>query len=301
MIRFTCPKCKTILQAAPQQAGAIIACPKCQTQMKVPPHQVVPPPLPVKPSSPASVTSQPSSPAPVTSQTARQVPGSSAAPSGWQGRLKAIGEKLKSTWKGLTPRGKAAVLGGSSAFILLSFVLCCGVCGFFGLRDTSPRLTEEYSPHVPGRVREYVAKNFKDSRYSGSHRTTDLPDGTTKLERTDGTAGVSIDYRRVQNGFLEFGYKKGSDISYEPWFKIGAKVGDSWSNKKGNATYTYSEFLTHNGKTCVVITLRQFDNGEHYYTSTNWYMKGVGIVRYTVQRKVNGKWDTEKEITYKEW
>lgn len=44
-----------------------------------------------------------------------------------------MGEKLKSTWKGLTPRGKAAIVGGSSACILLSFALCCGVCGVFSI------------------------------------------------------------------------------------------------------------------------------------------------------------------------
>lgn len=301
MIRFTCPKCKTILQVAPQQAGAIIACSQCKTQMKVPPPQVVPPPLPVKPSSPAPVTSQQSSPAPVTSQTTGRAPVSSGAPSGRQERLKALGEKLKSTWQGLTPRRKAAVLGGSGAFILLSFALCCGVCGFFGLRDSSPRLTEEYSPHIPGRVREYVTKSYTDARYSGVHRVTELPDGTEKMERADGTGGVQINYRRVQNGFIEWGYKKGSDIDYRQEFKLGAKVGDSWTNGKGNVTRTFSEFVVHSGKPCVAITLKQFDKGDHYYTVTNWYMKGVGIVHYTVQRKVKGKWETEKEIAYKEW
>lgn len=301
MIRFTCPNCKTILQAAPQQAGAIIACPKCQRQMKVPSPQVIPPPLPVKPSSPASVTSQPSSLAPVTSHAAGQAPVSGGAPPGRHERLKAMREKLKSTWQGLTPRGKAVALSGSGAFILFSFALCCGACGFFGLRDSSPRLTEEYSPHIPGRVREYVSKNYTDARFSGLHRVTDLPDGTEKMERADGTAGAQINYRRVQNGFIEWGYKKGSDIDYRQEFKLGAKVGDSWTNKKGDVTRTFSEFVVHSGKPCVAITLKQFDKGDHYYTVTNWYMKGVGIVHYTVQRKVNGKWETEKEVAYKEW
>src|SRR5580692_7541310 len=36
MIRFGCPSCKTVLQAAKTQGGAIIACPKCQQKLRVP-------------------------------------------------------------------------------------------------------------------------------------------------------------------------------------------------------------------------------------------------------------------------
>jgi hypothetical protein len=64
MNRFSCPKCKTMLQASPEQAGKTIACPKCKTPMRVPsspitqespseetvpppsPAQAAPPPLP---------------------------------------------------------------------------------------------------------------------------------------------------------------------------------------------------------------------------------------------------------------
>ena len=58
MIRFSCPTCKNLLQAAPEQAGATVACPKCKTQMKVP---VSPPKVPSAQNRPLST----SSPAPM--------------------------------------------------------------------------------------------------------------------------------------------------------------------------------------------------------------------------------------------
>ena len=36
MIRFGCPACKTVLEAARTQEGVIIACPKCQQKLRVP-------------------------------------------------------------------------------------------------------------------------------------------------------------------------------------------------------------------------------------------------------------------------
>ena len=52
MIRFSCPACKNVLQAADQQAGATVTCPKCNGQMRVPgaasskSESVTAPPLP---------------------------------------------------------------------------------------------------------------------------------------------------------------------------------------------------------------------------------------------------------------
>ncbi len=36
MLRFSCPKCQTVLQAAAEQAGATVGCPKCKFQMQIP-------------------------------------------------------------------------------------------------------------------------------------------------------------------------------------------------------------------------------------------------------------------------
>jgi phage FluMu protein Com len=36
MIRFSCPKCRMVLQAAVEQAGATVGCPRCKFQMQVP-------------------------------------------------------------------------------------------------------------------------------------------------------------------------------------------------------------------------------------------------------------------------
>jgi hypothetical protein len=36
LIRFSCPKCQMVLQAASEQAGAKVSCPKCKFQMQVP-------------------------------------------------------------------------------------------------------------------------------------------------------------------------------------------------------------------------------------------------------------------------
>jgi hypothetical protein len=53
MTRISCLKCRTVLQATPEQARKTIACPSCQTQMRLPPSSpqpqpavVGPPPLP---------------------------------------------------------------------------------------------------------------------------------------------------------------------------------------------------------------------------------------------------------------
>lgn len=57
MIRFGCPNCKMVLQAADNQAGLLLSCPKCKTQMKVP-NPVPSVPQPATPAStipPASV------------------------------------------------------------------------------------------------------------------------------------------------------------------------------------------------------------------------------------------------------
>jgi len=40
VIRFACPKCKTLLETADQSAGGQLACPKCATLLRVP----LPPP-----------------------------------------------------------------------------------------------------------------------------------------------------------------------------------------------------------------------------------------------------------------
>ena len=48
MIRFGCPTCKTVLEAAKAQRGAVIACPKCQQKLRVP-TPTVPLPLPAVP------------------------------------------------------------------------------------------------------------------------------------------------------------------------------------------------------------------------------------------------------------
>jgi HEAT repeat protein/S1-C subfamily serine protease len=36
MIEFSCPKCRTVLETSPQQAGKVIKCPECGTGLKVP-------------------------------------------------------------------------------------------------------------------------------------------------------------------------------------------------------------------------------------------------------------------------
>ena len=55
MTRFSCPTCKTILQATDEQAGATIACPKCKTQMRAPTQaQAVPVPPPRPASTPTA-------------------------------------------------------------------------------------------------------------------------------------------------------------------------------------------------------------------------------------------------------
>lgn len=66
MIRLSCPTCKTVLNARPEHAGAVIGCPKCKTQMKVPApvpaaaiQSPAPPPPPIRmPGSPPPVTEQ---------------------------------------------------------------------------------------------------------------------------------------------------------------------------------------------------------------------------------------------------
>jgi DNA-directed RNA polymerase subunit RPC12/RpoP len=42
MQQFKCPKCKAVLQATSEEAGATIVCPKCKTQMLAPATIVCP-------------------------------------------------------------------------------------------------------------------------------------------------------------------------------------------------------------------------------------------------------------------
>jgi HEAT repeat protein/S1-C subfamily serine protease len=65
MIEFSCPKCRTVLEASPQQAGNVIKCPECGASLKVPmpkktpagqetglkqsPGRSIPPPAPKPP------------------------------------------------------------------------------------------------------------------------------------------------------------------------------------------------------------------------------------------------------------
>ena len=53
MARFSCPKCKTVVQVTPEEAGKTIACLKCKAQLKAPPAAPV-----------ATVAPQPAGPAP---------------------------------------------------------------------------------------------------------------------------------------------------------------------------------------------------------------------------------------------
>ena len=47
MIRFSCPRCNSVLQAPDHRAGSKTACPKCQQRLQIPvppPNKPVPPP-----------------------------------------------------------------------------------------------------------------------------------------------------------------------------------------------------------------------------------------------------------------
>lgn len=36
MIRFACPRCKSVLKAPDRKAGSKVACPKCQQRLQIP-------------------------------------------------------------------------------------------------------------------------------------------------------------------------------------------------------------------------------------------------------------------------
>lgn len=189
----------------------MISCPKCQTQMKVPLPQGVLPAMPVQISSPASIT--PSSPAPTTSQAANQAPVSSGAPSGWHGRLKTMAEKLKSTWQGLSPRGKAAVLGGSGGFVLLSFALCCGVCGVFSF----------FGPRKDGNSPQVKAGSDGGSQ------------AVAKVDFTKGPKGEEIiQVEEAKEKKAGFKNKNGKFVSHGPYILFYDQVGGKkmWEGEK---------------------------------------------------------------------
>ncbi len=104
------------------------------------------------------------------------MPVSSSAPPGRHERLKAMGEKLKSTWQGLTPRRKAAVLGGRGAFILFSFALCCGTCGVFGPRKDGNSAQAKSDSGNSSEPTPVVGKKPRPAKNGKIGRTADGPD-----------------------------------------------------------------------------------------------------------------------------
>src|SRR5947208_1401881 len=69
MIRFSCPKCRMVLQAAVEQAGATVGCPKCKFLMQVPSAAPV-----------AKIATQPAGPAPDSLADVRASQGAAPAP-----------------------------------------------------------------------------------------------------------------------------------------------------------------------------------------------------------------------------
>lgn len=152
----------------------------------------------------------PSSPAPANSRAASQSPG---APSGRHGRLTALGGKLTSTWQGLSPRGKAAVLGGSGGFVLLSFALCCGVCGVFSF----------FGPRKDG-----SSPQVKSGPDGGSQ-------AVAKVDFTKGPKGEEIiQVEEAKEKKAGFKNKNGKFVSHGPYILFYDHVGGKkkWEGEK---------------------------------------------------------------------
>lgn len=184
------------------------------------------------------------------------------------------------------------------------------VCIWLFAFSSSPRLTEDYYPLVPGRERKFEARDFGKPENAGVHHTKELADGTILTQKV---GGIQLrEQRRVENGYVLLGNDQ-SGGSF-PIVKIGARVGDTWEipSPHKNSTkisFVYESATTHKGKPCALVIqteLRAEGNsfvaaGEPWYKVKYWLVKGVGLVKREQHRANKGKWELRADLVYEEW
>ena len=163
-----------------------------------------------------------------------------------------------------------------------------GVTG--GGSGGSYRLTENYFPHIKGRVRHY---DRIEGKQSTNYRLTEKGDGLT-LRETPFSEPVT-EKRVVRNGFVE---QEGAR-SINRWIKIGADVGDSWSSADNKAKFVYEANTAVENVRCATIKIPRQDGTS---VNTAIFAEGIGLVFfYSEVKKGEGKWTKTGEIIYDEW
>jgi hypothetical protein len=89
---------------------------------------------------------------------------------------------------------------------------------------------------------------------------------------------------RLRGGYVEIGMPSGSEISWTPILKLGAKLGDTWEQ---NTPIRHSKFRVKSvfmmgDRPCAIIVGRthiKLDELESNTETTTWYVKGKGEYR----------------------
>jgi hypothetical protein len=127
-----------------------------------------------------------------------------------------------------------------------------------------------------------------------------LADGQRKITRTGLKEQTARHRRRVRDGVVEMGLvtQGGSVVQWEPWVKVGAKAGDSWSAAGGGGKESGSAELRaifkFDGRLCAVVRVSRTTaaGGKSLRTQeTAWLLKGVGLVRVELQNDLTGRFE----------
>jgi hypothetical protein len=125
-----------------------------------------------------------------------------------------------------------------------------------------------------------------------------LKDGQRKITRTGLKEQTARHRRRVRDGLVEVGVvtQSGSVVQWEPWVKVGAKVGDSWSCRDADGreagTAELRAVFVSDGRPCAVVRVSRATTagGKPLRTQeTGWLLKGVGLVRTELQNDLTGR------------
>lgn len=188
-------------------------------------------------------------------------------------------------------------LAGGGLVVVLAFLVV------FLLRSgDDPTLTKEFFPQS-GTERRLVRKQFADDGAVKEKAFTVIfsPDLETMSPTGQPMNKQTIKHRQ-KDGYLE--YLRPDRKDWTRFMKLGARPGDSWEYKygEGKGQYTYKEFTRINGKPCAVLEYVFFLDGKPRIKTTEWYLKGVGYVRYeTHQSDEQGNWKKMAEAVFAEW
>jgi hypothetical protein len=177
-------------------------------------------------------------------------------------------------------------------------------------------LTEEFLPHSAGAEGWWEKRVTLDGRTgillfdrneAGGGEYADvltasgvLADGQRKITRTGLKEQTNRHRRRLRDGLVEMGMvtQGGSVVQWEPWVKVGTKVGDSWpcqdANGREAGTAELNAMFRLDGRPCAVVRVSRTTTagGKPLRTEeTVWLLRGVGLVRTELKNDRMGRFE----------